>query len=565
MGIKSIDRQQLIRLGLAVCCGGLSSLGYAPFGYFFIWWFTLPCLAYLIFADQNISVNSTIAMRARQIWRPHRQAFLLGWVFGGGYFTAGLYWIGESFFVKGGIYIYIAPLAILFLGFGLGLFSACSYWMISYVRRLLQIPFYSFRLILLIATVWCVFDLLRGVILTGFPWQIPGYIWYQQAEIVQSVSLVGVQGLGLWTIIVMSLPVLFWPWLVERVPFLRKINVVKSENAAVNWRANVIFCSMIIMISICLGWYGGQRLQNFPTAYQNDVRLRIVQPSIDQREKWNPRFRDRNLADYIYRSQSDGFDQITHVIWPETALPFNIDLLPGLLKRTAFAVPPEGYLLTGALRSEQAPWDPDLPERQLIFRNSFAVLDEKADIIAGYHKSHLVPFGEYVPFSQSALFKWTKIGIYDFSPGGGVSQIKVPGLPKFIPLICYEILFPAQVMPEIAEGEARPEWILNLTNDAWFGTSSGPYQHLQIARYRGIEEGLPVVRAANTGVSAVFDAYGRQVAMIGLMEKGVLDSYLPKPVEGITFFGKWHHLTLYLMLVGLSLYQLISYLLPRRK
>ena len=565
MGIKSIDRQQLIRLGLALGCGALSSLGYAPFGYFFIWWVTLPWLAYLIFADQDLSSASCFTDRLKQVWRPHRQAFLLGWVFGGGYFTAGLYWIGESFFVKGGIYIYIAPFAILFLGFGLGLFTACTYWMISYFKRLWQIDLYSFRLVLLIGICWCIFDLLRGVILTGFPWQIAGYIWYQLPEIVQSVSVIGVQGLGLWTILIMSMPLLIWPWLLKKAAIRSKAKLDGADTSRKSWQGNLVFSCILLAVSVSLGWFGHQRLQAFPTSYQNDVRLRIVQPSIDQREKWNPRFRDRNLADYIYRSQTDGFDRITHVIWPETALPFNIDLLPDLLKRTAFAVPPEGYLLTGALRSEPAPWDPDQPERRLIFRNSFAVLDEKADIIAGYHKSHLVPFGEYVPFSQTALFKWTKIGIYDFSPGSGVSQIKVPGLPKFIPLICYEILFPAQVMPDIAEGEARPEWMLNLTNDAWFGTSSGPYQHLQIARYRGIEEGLPVVRAANTGVSAIFDAYGREIAMIGLMEKGILDSYLPKPVEGITFFGKWHHLTLYLLLIGLSLYQIASYLLLRRK
>jgi apolipoprotein N-acyltransferase len=218
------------------------------------------------------------------------------------------------------------------------------------------------------------------------------------------------------------------------------------------------------------------------------------------------------------------------VIWAETAVPFLLDGEPELRAQLAGIVPRDGLLITGAPRLG-GPGDPPR------LWNSLHGLDETGAIVGTYDKHHLVPFGEYTPLRS--VLGWLglgklAVGAQGFSAGPGVVTLDLPGLPPFSPLICYEVIFPGRV---VAEG-ARPQWLLNLTNDAWFGNSSGPYQHFAAARIRAVEEGLPLVRVANNGITAVVDPYGRLLGRRHLNQVGILDSALPRPAQGVTLYAR---------------------------
>jgi len=230
------------------------------------------------------------------------------------------------------------------------------------------------------------------------------------------------------------------------------------------------------------------------------------------------------LSDRASGPQSHGVRDATILIWPESAFPFFLTREPEALAQIAQLLQGGTVLITGAMRVAE-PVDPSDPAAY----NSIYVIDREGSIVSLYDKVHLVPFGEYLPFQdfleRRGLMQLTKVK-GGYIPGTVRKPISVPRAPAFLPLICYEIVFPGEAVPS---GE-RPAWLVNLTNDGWFGQSSGPYQHLQQSRVRAIEEGLPLVRAANTGVSAVIDPLGRLVRTLPLGTEGVLDSALPQPV-----------------------------------
>jgi apolipoprotein N-acyltransferase len=227
---------------------------------------------------------------------------------------------------------------------------------------------------------------------------------------------------------------------------------------------------------------------------------------------------------YLALSARQGLDQVTHLIWPESPFPFFLTREADAFAQIARALPQNTLLFTGAMRLA----DPDNPAQSGVY-NSIYVIDHQASIRAVYDKVHLVPFGEYLPFAEIL----ERIGLQTLTEqrGGFLAadrhrRITVPGAPSALPLICYEIIFPG----ELTSSDERPGWIVNVTNDGWFGISSGPYQHLQQTRVTAIEEGLPVVRAANTGISAVVDPAGRIVAALPLASEGVLDAQLPRSI-----------------------------------
>ncbi|ODN72148.1 Apolipoprotein N-acyltransferase [Methylobrevis pamukkalensis] len=271
--------------------------------------------------------------------------------------------------------------------------------------------------------------------------------------------------------------------------------------------------------------YGAWRLAGADAGTVEGIRLRIVQPAIDQSEKWTPEARRAALATYLdlsdsRRSPEDlGILGATHLVWPETALPFFLTESPEALSAIADALPPGTTLITGAPRV-----DGSGGERR--YFNSVYAVDDGGRIVAAYDKAHLVPFGEYLPFAplmERIGLRQIVQSVGGFSEGPGRGVVSLPGTPPFGVLICYEIIFPDAAI----DRARRPDWIVNVTNDGWFGHTSGPYQHLAEARLRAIEEGLPVVRAANTGVSAIIDAHGRITASVGLGETGVVDGGLP--------------------------------------
>ncbi len=262
--------------------------------------------------------------------------------------------------------------------------------------------------------------------------------------------------------------------------------------------------------------------------------LRIVQPNTPQAEKFRPQLAAQQLAKLVELSRQPGFDGLAAVIWPETALPLVIGPDGPALAIMARAVPPDGLLLTGASRSGNRPEDG--------VWNSLLVVDRAGAVVATYDKVHLVPLGEYIPFHRQLAPVSGLIGRGSYEEGRSRVTLALGGLPPFSPIICYEVIFPGAVTGP----GGRPRWLLNITNDAWFGVSSGPFQHLTSARLRSIEEGLPMIRAANTGISAVIDAYGQVVASLGMEREGVIDHKLPA-ARGSTPYGRWGDMTVLIL------------------
>jgi apolipoprotein N-acyltransferase len=316
-----------------------------------------------------------------------------------------------------------------------------------------------------------------------------------------------------------------------------------------------------LVISLLLlgvaGGYGAWRLEQHPTQFVSGVKLRLMQPNLQQDVKFSYSAKDAVLAKYMALSdratgpQTSGVRDATILIWPESAFPFFLTREPAELAKIAGFLPPQTTLITGAVRA------PNLSPAVKPTRayNSIYVINHDGDILSVYDKLHLVPFGEYLPF-QGAL---EKLGFQQitkvqggFIPGARRRVMSIPGAPHALPLICYEVAFSGHIMPE---GE-RPGWIVNLTNDGWFGDSTGPYQHLQMARLRAIEEGLPIVRSANTGISAVIDPVGREVGHLALGQEAVLDSALPAALPP-TVFARWRHMPLAVLVVLATLFVLM--------
>jgi apolipoprotein N-acyltransferase len=286
-----------------------------------------------------------------------------------------------------------------------------------------------------------------------------------------------------------------------------------------------------LLLLIAMGLFGGVRLMLQPTAIVAKVKLRIMQPNLQQDVRFNYSAKAEVMQKYMTLSdrasgpESTGVRDVSILIWPESAFPFFLTREADAMAQIADLLPKGTVLITGAVRA------PDLPPGVRITRayNSIYAIDHDGSVLSVYDKLHLVPFGEYLPYQnwmeKLGFVQLTKVQ-GGFIPGTRRRTMEIPNAPRMLPLICYEAIFPG----EIVSRDDRPGWIVNLTNDGWFGISTGPYQHLQQTRIRAIEEGLPVVRAANTGISAVIDPLGRIVARLGLGLEGVLDSSLPSAI-----------------------------------
>jgi apolipoprotein N-acyltransferase len=441
--------------------------------------------------------------------RRPRSAFLTGWAFGTGYFFAGLYWVGIAFLVDAEQFAALIPLAIGGLAAGLGLFPAVAILAVWATRRR-GLPRAA-----LLAAMWLALEWLRSWVFTGFPWNLISSAWTFSEAMLQFAAISGVWGLSLITVLAAA------------------ASSTLGDAAAGPLRRWLPGCAGLALIALI--WLGGAwRLAIAPDPNDHvvpDVGLRLVQPSIVQSSKWRADLRSQHIADQMAWSLRDSGRRVTHIIWSETAITFGLTDNPDLRQVLSGIVPSGGLLLTGAPRRANQ-------DGRLRVWNSFHALDSAGAIRGSYDKFHLVPFGEYVPFRSLLGFAKLTQGRLDFTPGPGLRTLVLPGLPPVSPLICYEVIFPGRVT---ATG-MRPDWLLNLTNDAWFGTSSGPYQHFASTRLRAVEEGLPIVRVANSGISAVVDGYGRVLHQLGLNRVGVIDSPLPRPVGTRTLYsriGNW--------------------------
>jgi apolipoprotein N-acyltransferase len=473
--------------------GALSALAMAPFDAWPILFLTFPTLVWLI--------DGAGAGR----WGGVPGAALTGWCFGFGYFLAGLYWIGYAFLVDAPTFGWLLPIAVIGVPALLGLFPACG----VALARLLW-PRGAVRILALgaalTATEW-----LRGHVLTGFPWNAFGYALTAPLPLAQSAALVGLWGLTFIAVVVFSSP------------------ATLTDDRAETRRPWLPFMLGIVVL-IGLGGYGALRLHRTPTRLVDKVRLRIMQPNLQQDVRFNYGARQEVMKRYIDLSNraagpdAPGMTDVTHLVWPESPFPFFLTRDADALAEITQLLPKDAVLITGAIRLAE-PVDPADPQAY----NSIYVIDQTGSIVATYDKVHLVPFGEYLPFGHTL----ERLGLQNltkqrggFLAGDRRRAIAVPGAPLALPLICYEIIFAGDVAPD----GPRPGWIVNVTNDGWFGISTGPYQHFQQARVRAIEEGLPLVRAANTGISAVVDPVGRIINSLPLGQEGVIDSPLPRSI-----------------------------------
>ncbi len=416
-----------------------------------------------------------------------KQAFLTGWWCGFGFFTAGLYWIANALLIDLMKFAWLVPFAAL----GLPALLATSTGFAALFTYM--IPKAGWRNVLIFSCFWVIAELARGYLyIGGFPWNLIGYSWDFSDYFIQIASITGVWGLGLVAVIFGATPYVFFR------PGRRIIPV-----------------ALILATIIAILIFGWVRLEN-AMVWGRKIQVNLIQADIPQKFKWDPSERKNNfLAHLELTSYTNKYLPDNLIVWPESAVSFLLEEQPQLRRAIADVMPEGSYLATGGLRMEGE------SEKNYKFWNSFFLLDDEGSIIGVYDKSHLVPFGEYVPFRKFLPFVDSVAGSGgDFSKGEGPKTIVLPNGVKIGALICYEIIFPHRVV----ETASRPDTIINVTNDAWYGTSTGPYQHFEAARLRAVEEGIPVVRAANSGISGTIDRYGRVIAKLGLNKKGNLQS-----------------------------------------
>jgi apolipoprotein N-acyltransferase len=504
------------RILIAFLAGASSTLALPPTDVWPLPFITFPILVWLVDGSSGRRLGGILAAAAA------------GWSFGFGYFLAGLYWIGHAFLVDAKTFGWLLPFAVVALPAAMAVYTALG----LALARLIWTRGATRVLALAVALTFV--EWLRGHLFTGFPWNAYGYALISPLWFAQGAALIGIWGLTFCAVALYASP------------------AVLADDRA-HTRRPWLPCGLGAAAIVALAIYGAVRLEQTPTRFVDGVQVRIMQPNLQQDEKFNYSQKQEVMSRYLALSergsQSTGLRDVTLLIWPESAFPFFLVREPDALAQIAKLLPEGTALITGAIRPpDTAP--PHGPVTSAY--NSIYVIGHGGAILSVYDKVHLVPFGEYLPFQdlleQLGLMQLTKVR-GGFIAGDHRRNQTAPGAPNFLPLVCYEIIFPGDAVPRSGEtgwfyrhfgrylgwptvtgaGE-RPGWLLNLTNDGWFGASAGPYQHFQQARVRAIEEGLPLVRAANSGISAVIDPLGRIVKSLPLGSMGVLEARLPQPI-----------------------------------
>lgn len=428
--------------------------------------------------------------------------FFRGLAFGIGYFCFALHWIGYAFLVDADAYLWMMPFAV----GGLSLFMAL-YWGAAFVAAG-QLAKLRFPVWLTLPVCLGLVEWLRGYLFTGFPWAAPGLIADGLGPVLQLASLVGMPGL--------TVLILLWSMAVGAL-FLRSR------------------LAMLVLLTLPLSLLWGQwRLSSAPMDMARGPLIRLVQPNISQNDKWRSENADGIFDELLDLSSSASSEKPAVVIWPESAVSFLLDESEEALQKIAGVLEPQQTLLAGSLRRSV-----DAVKRQKYF-TSILMIDDQGLVQQRYDKWRLVPGGEYLPFAwalEPLGFRKVVDLPESFTAGSGPRSIDVPGVGLAGMLICYEAIFPDRLVDE----QQRPRWIVNVTNDGWFGLSIGPHQHLAQVRMRAVEQGLPIARAANTGISAMIDPYGRYSGQTTLETRAVLDLKLPDALPPPFFarFGMW--------------------------
>lgn len=438
-----------------------------------------------------------------------KQAMLLGWGVGVGYFGLVLSWIVEPFLIDAARYAWMSPFALVGMAGGMALFWGAAFGLARHFGG----PF-------ALVVFWTIGELTRTYILTGFPWGLLAYIWLDYG-LDQWVAFIGPHGLTFLT--------LLFIWVLYRAIYHPK---------------------RLFWVPLVLALFGGTVVFGFARAdfyWASDnpeERLaqrpivRLIQPNAPQNKKWKPEYLYDYFSQNLEFTAAQSSQKPDLIIWPETAVPFLLNRADDVLKSISNAAN-DTPVIFGIQRQDE--------HRYL---NSLVLLDKNGKVVDIYDKSHLVPFGEYAPGGKIAStlgFKGLAANDgYAFGQGDGLRVLTLEKFGQFLPLICYEAIFPQ----DIAAADANPDWLLHITNDAWFGSFSGPYQHLAQARFRAIEQGVPLIRAANTGVSAVIDARGNIVASLDLGVASFLDTALPRPFRN-RFYAKAGDIPIFVVLLAL--------------
>ncbi len=428
---------------------------------------------------------------------------MAGFFFALGYFVTGLWWIGNALLVDGNEFRWVWPISVIGLPTLLGLFTGTYLGVARMTAPPDKVKGFLAFVFFLTFSEWA-----RGNAFTGFPWNLYGYVWADHLPMAQMAYYTGAYG--------MTLVSVFWAALAGYLAICRaplKNKIIAAAIAALTIAA--VFLA------------GSARLNNNKSVLDENNALVVVQPNIPQDMKWDPVAIQENFEKLLSISRAGRFDKDSprniYFIWPETAispqiysLTSNMDAIQSLLKSYKHS---NTYLITGILRRTAEGGDAH-------YSNSVAVMDKSMNVLALYSKYHLVPFGEFIP-----LQKWIPLkpvaAFKGFERGKGPATLSHANMPPFSPLICYEVIFPDVVTKKTGE---RPFWIVNVTNDGWYGDSAGPHQHFAQTRLRAIEEGLPVVRSANTGISGVIDPYGRVLEQADIFQEAALVTSLPKPL-----------------------------------
>jgi apolipoprotein N-acyltransferase len=483
--------------------------------------FFLGCLIALALPPLYI-IPAAIAGFTAHLWQlsaceNKKQSFWLGWWFGWGYFTSGLYWIAIALLTDVAQFGWMIPFAVFGIPAVLAFYTALVSLLTFMSGR------EGYKRIILFAVLWTVIELARGYLFTGFPWNLIGYIWTFSDSMLQVTSITGIWGLSFFTVLAFAMPA--------------------SLNKH-SWLPTIATFSILIFI-----WIGGFYRLSGALPTPTSTMVRIVQGNISQDNKWDTDLRADIVQKYLDMTLSKGFDRISDVVWPESAVPYLIEENSELLEILKNAAPKNGYLLAGTIHAERLKYG-----FVGSLWNSMHAIDHNGKIAGIYNKHHLVPFGEYVPFRSILPIDKITAGMTDFASGVGSSTLSLLGLPPFSPLICYEAIFPGAVV----NNENPPELMVNVTNDGWYGNSSGPYQHFNMVRVRAVEQGVPLIRAANTGISGVIDSYGRVISKTELGHDAVLDEYIPSPLGHQTAYGKLGNFVIAAILLLFSLLAFIK-------
>ena len=471
---------------VALLAGALAALAQPPFDFFAVCFVSFTLLTWLL--------DGAAGQPGEGFLRRVAGPFVIGWFFGFGYFVAGLWWVGNALLVEADLFAWALPLAV----FGLPAILAVFYGAATALARV----FWSDGVgrIAALAFGFGLAEWLRTFTLTGFPWNAVGQAAMPVPALMQSVGVVGMVGMNTLAVFVFATPAL--------------LAAHRGRRAGLALAA--------ILIALHAG-YGFVRLSSAPATPDTLVNVRIVQPSISQTEKWDEEVRDRIFATYLElssRAPANGADAPDLIVWPETSVPFILADRPDALVALGELVEEGQTLLAGAIRIEG-------DGQSGRYYNSVVAINADGETYDAVDKIRLVPFGEYLPFSEvlSRLgMRHLVQSVSAFSAGGQRRAIETAGGVRALPYLCYEIIFPGIA----GYGDGNADLILNVTNDAWFGDTPGPYQHFRQAQIRAVEAGRPLVRSANNGISGVIDAYGQVIDGFALDAVGVLDVAVPR-------------------------------------